>query len=603
MSYNSILSSKLQEMQRLLKLFPSEFSAKYGVHGASQMADPEFDVEVSQEFKMLMDESTSAQYESQVGKPWKSAKNVKGHFYWGDRDSGKTTGMERTAEDYYHQGLNIWHIWGARSYENWFWPINMNCRAKWQKTRDMPDKLQALLKGRLHCDCHEAIPEVLVFPDYKEVDKWSVLRFNGRVWKSVQEYRDAVQQGLMPFEITKEDRKLLHEGKLYKPDFMQPEIDLIKIAYVTIPKGVETSETFKKQWIKIILEARKEGRVVGVTPQIFEGDKDKFLVVGKIFELIPDIADEYFQKLTPEQVGQMRGVDHPVPEEGTATDKPWTPREKSWNKILIVANELGTIAPNNKYSRQVESKNAKRPIVDMIPELRHMGSGVWFLGDLQNPDDLNSSVRPQANNVIVKRATKELLGAEFEPFFRKIAEVRYNEFLKFGFEVTTPEDERFVPTEVRNYVNSKIPRIEELPKNKGYVLFRNGEYFLETFDMPTFHHRKEGESFRGITGITWTINKKKLEETQGSADKKDAKGGGKKEKAENEMKVLKLAVQLKKQDKDWQEVLDELRIQQKDGKIPVTKITNLTHQSISNKVRGIPELVTLLESKDDEAKT
>lgn len=522
-------------------------------------------------------------------------------------NSGKTTGMEETAEDYYNQGLNIWHIWGARSYENWFWSVNLNCRAKWQNTRNMPEEMQEQLDGRIHCDCHRAIPSVLIFPDYKDVDKWSVLRFNGRVWKSIQEYSDAVQAGLMPFEITPENRKLLHEGKLYKPDFLQPEIDLIKIAYVTIPKGVESSEIFKKQWIKIVLDARTEARVIGLTPQIFEGDKDKFLVVGEIFKLIPDIADEYFQKLTPEQVGKMRGVGHPIPEEGTDTDRPWTPREKGWNKFVVIANELGTIAPNNKYSRQVESKNAKRPIVDMIPELRHMGSGVWFLGDLQNPDDLNSSVRPQANNVIVKRATKELLGTEFEPFFRKVEEVRYREFLKFGFEVKAVEDERFVPIEVKNYVNSKHPRIEELPSNKGYVVFRNGEYFLETFKMPSFHHRKEGESFRQLTGITWSINKKKLEETQGEGTKKDAKGGGRKEKQENEFKVLKVAVQLKKSGMDYNDVLVELRkresLNEKDGGIPKTTITSLTDKTLSNKIRKIEEFRTLLDSNTDMPKT
>ena len=552
------------------------------------MSKLEYD-DYSQEFKELFDESAPKEHEREVDKPWQSAKEVKAHFFWGDRGSGKSTAMEETAVSYYKEGLNVWHIWGARSYENWFWCVNLNCRAKWMNAKHLPQEMADKLDDRLHCDCHEAFPTVLVFTEYKEVYKFSLLRYNGRVWKSIEEYTDAVKRGLISPEISHEERKLLYEGKLFKPDFLQPTRDLVTIAYVTIPKNTEKEEIFKKQWIKIVTDARKEHRVVALNPQIFEGDMDKFRVVGQIFKLVPDIADEFFQKLTEDEVGRMRGLDYPVAE------SEWTPEEKGWNKIVIVVNELRTIAPNSKFSPQKGATEAKRPIVDMIPELRHFGSGVWFMGDLQNPDDLNSSVRPQANNVVIKSATEDLLGKEFEKFFRRINEIRSKEFARWGFIVNEQEEERFVPIDVKSYVNGKFPRIEELTKNKGYVIFRNGEYFLETFGMPSFHHRREGESFRAITGIRWTLNKKKLDEDSDSG-KSSAKGGGKLAKRETETKVLTEAVRLKKTGKEWIEVLNELKTMEANGLIPKTKVTLLTDKTLSNKVRKSPELVKLLES-------
>jgi len=35
------------------------------------------------------------------------------------------------AKELHKQGLNIWHIWEARSFENLFWAINKDCKKKY----------------------------------------------------------------------------------------------------------------------------------------------------------------------------------------------------------------------------------------------------------------------------------------------------------------------------------------------------------------------------------------------------------------------------------------------------------------------------------------
>lgn len=588
MSHNSRLSGNLREMHRLIKLFPSEFDAKYGVHGGSGQQliydYSELDKKVEENFNELLRESETGQYTRQVDIPWKSAQQVRIHFFWGDRGQGKSSAMEKTAEDYYNEGLNIWHLWGARSYENLFWAVNMNCRKKYgeEALKQFTDEQRSQLEGRLHCDCHKAFPIMWIVPNYIDFDRDSLDRFNGRIWKDWDEYLEAVRNGWVSPDITREEKEKIMAGKMRKPDYLQPEKDMIKIAFIPIPKNIESQYSFKKAFVKAVLEARLERRVVVMNPQIFDGETDKFKVIAEIFRIMPNIAEEYFNELSALDVAQMRGIPIAPPR------SEWTPQELSWGKILVVINELRTVAPNNKYSPQKGSSDSKRPIVDVIPELRHLR--VWFMGDLQNPDDLNSSVRPQANNVVIKSATKDLLGQEWNSFFAQIEALRTKLFAQWGYEnVKEKDDEKRVPLAVINMVNSRFPRIEELPKNKGYVVYRNGEFLLKTFDFPSFHHKKEGEKFRELTKIKWTVNEKKLGRGIGDTTEniENAKVNSKKE---NNTKALEKAIELYKEFGDWNKIPAELRKLEQTGGIPATENSSLTGKALSNKINRNEDL-------------
>ena len=54
-------------------------------------------------------------------------------LFQGMRGSGKGVSVESTAEKLYREGINIWHIWSARSFENLFWMINLDCKEKYDK--------------------------------------------------------------------------------------------------------------------------------------------------------------------------------------------------------------------------------------------------------------------------------------------------------------------------------------------------------------------------------------------------------------------------------------------------------------------------------------
>jgi len=60
-------------------------------------------------------------------------------LFQGMRGSGKGVAVDKTAEELYHQGINIWHIWGARSFENLYWAINKNCKVHYDKIKIVAD--------------------------------------------------------------------------------------------------------------------------------------------------------------------------------------------------------------------------------------------------------------------------------------------------------------------------------------------------------------------------------------------------------------------------------------------------------------------------------
>lgn len=566
-------------------------------------SDFEKDMEVSSVFQRLYDKSVDPHFVPNKIKPWKNAKFVRLHFFFGDRGNGKSVAMEETAEHYYNEGLNIWHIWAARSFENLFWCVNLQCGLKWeQDMRKLPLEKQKILKNRPHCRCNNAKPILIINPEYREWDMKSVEIFNGtyEYWTSIDEYRKAVAMGWISPEITSQDRKLLYEGKLKKPEFLKEKNNLIKIVNVPIPKNAETKIEFKKAFFKAALMAREEKRILVFNPSLCVGSDDKFKIIGEIMTLAFDYADEHLKELTEEQVGQMRGINSPIPY------AEWSKREKGWNKVCIVLNELRSIAPTNKYSPQVGSRDSKRPIVDLVPELRHVN--IWLLADLQQPDDLNASVRPMANTVILKGGGRDLFGDEYSKLFDYIEKVRQNEFRKRGFYIGTKDDEKFVPVEVKNIINERHPRIDELDKDKGYVTWKNGEYILRSFGFPTFHHRQEGENFWQVTGIKSWINERKVVKNSEKEGGKESKTSGKNKK-ESTYFLCNYAADLflegnGKWDDIPKKILEKKDTLVKEHNIPeelVLGVASLNGKSLNNKVRGIKEIATKLDKHKFDA--
>jgi len=366
----------------------------------------------------------------------------------GSRGSGKGVAVDAIAEKLYKEGHLILHIWGARSFENVYWAINKNCGKHYQKMKKLLEGftvekttmkqwakqngfsddereyyLQLMinsglitisgekkysiaesgfewLKGfSLHCKCNKAYPILWIVPDYIDIDQESLDRFNGGYWKDFEEYSRCLK------EITPEEKELLNQGKLKKPECFQPE-PLIKVRQITIPTSQQRKEVFRVQFTEIVIDARKEHRVVVMNPAIYEGSSDKFEVFTEIFRMIPFLMNKsgHFTPLTESDVGKAR--------------KYWTKKQKSWHKVSIIINELRSVAPSSKMHGEKSVSPSKKAIFDYIPEARHYKT--WFVGDYQNPEDLYAGVRYQANLTIIKQASRNILGDKWTWLFDKM---------------------------------------------------------------------------------------------------------------------------------------------------------------------------------------
>jgi len=524
---------------------------------------------------------------------WVDSEEPQVILFQGMRGSGKGVAVDYIAEKLYQQGINIWHIWGARSFENIYWAINKNCLKHYSKIKIIADAFfdethcggigsRCISKGMnradydkyleimiqqkiiervddkrikltkigfelhnrklLHCNCTRAFPILWIVPDYIEIDQESLDRFNGFYWSGLEEYKNYF------LEITTKEKELLSENKLKKPkEFCSKP--LIIVRQITPPTNSSRKEKFQEQFTKIILEARKEHRIVVMNPAIFEFAQDKFDTLAEIIRMIPYLMNKsgHFKPLTEGIVGKPR--------------KYWNKWQKSWHKVAIVINELRSVAPSSRLSGERESSKSKKAVFDFIPEARHMKT--WFLGDYQNPEDLYAGVRYQANIVVIKRASRNILGNDWAWLFDKIKNDRIGFLRKYCHaDIERPEDvyKYEKHPKVREFLNDRRPRTDELPDNKGYVTFPNGEIKLQRFEMPTFHHKTSLEDFQLDTGITWKVNYTKKPKTQDTSE-------AKLQKSQREKIQKKIDYMVTVEKKSFKEVKDELVILEESGEI------------------------------------
>jgi len=152
---------------------------------------------------------------------------------------------------------------------------------------------------------------------------------------------------------------------------------------------------------------------------------------------------------------------------------------------------------------------------------------IWFIADYQNPDDLYAGVRYQANIMIIKKASRNILGDDWGWLFAKIETDqmryfawRYNEQLEKKEQLY---QYRKIP-EVMSFLNKYRPMVDDLDENSGYVVYPNNSIQKVTFPLPKFHHKQSGDDFMSDTGISWKVVKdKKLIPTESDKPEKTPK--------------------------------------------------------------------------------
>lgn len=513
----------------------------------------------------------------------------------GMRGGGKSALGDELLQKYYDRHFTCLHLFSGRSLENLYPVINKGCNEHFRKIklymknefyypqyrptgylftlqeRDYYMKLaerggfvekklngkwkitnagDELLKNqRLHCRCSKAIPILLLVPDYVKFDQESVDRFNGCFWKDFDECKKYIK------ELTREEKELLKQEKLRKPDCLIPK-PLFKYRHFTVPNTEVRKNKFVEEWTESVLMAREEHRILVMSPLFFRGDH-KFQTIAGIASYHPTLmlTSGHFDSLTEAQVGKPYNR--------------WNNKEKNWDKIAVFIDEARSVIPSSKMHGEKGAGASKKEIFDKVPEMRQFKTWLFLL--YQNPTDVYDGVRVQDNMTVIKRTHLGLAGEYWKWIFKKVLIGRWG-LIRRVFQI---DDEEFdesrmnklewklkyqAPNALRQ-INSIRPKIDDMDSDKAYVV-RNGDIKLIKNGMASWHHRQELETFSGDTGIKWCFDTNRLpEESEKKPLKADAKQ--RKELKKQAFEILKQQWEVEKN--DWNSILHHMIELQEQG--------------------------------------
>ena len=412
----------------------------------------------------------------------------------GARGAGKSYLGDSLLEIYHRNGFTCLDLFSAPFYENYFW---------------------CLPKVGLNADGQpytKRIPITIIAPESMITDQEGIDRFNSQV------------------------------------NTRYPLVRLVKIPTATVKPYSEQNEKILEILTSEILRCRTERRIMTFNTSAFPVEKVMFLTLEIIFRGILKVANEYFDQLTPEDLG-----------------RPLTKMEKSYHKMAFQLREIGQLFPSMmKGDQSGYSKNTKKGFLEFVRLARHGSiSGVF---DYQNTGDAISSIRNQIDVWCIKKWNKQLAGDQFDWIFpvikakrEKIAE--HFRFNKLGWQ----------------YADSSYPIIESLNKTWFYGLIDG--YNPKLFPVPALgiRHKEPVDKWQKITGI-------KLIHDQSLIEQSTSQGRTKVSKKDEKELFDRLTKEKSIKGMTWGDVASKLSIEQKNGTLLCSiDLTTISEQSLSSK--------------------
>lgn len=389
------------------------------------------------------------------------------------KGAGKSNTLEWAGQQLFDRGWTGLDIWAAPNGENWFYPINFNHRTEYlEMVAKDPAK-----KGVIHCNCNRTYPIMIICPDTKKFDQYSIDLFNDTIIRSKEWWiHYCIRNNIFPVEFRKEMiGKKIEVSK-------QP---LITVKYLPEPtQNGSNHEMFRMMMIDSVLQCRKEGRYLTFNPMIWDKEFPRFKAIDLTVRLLEYMKYTYFMPQTDDVLEPIRqkirmGRKLNINEL----------RLYNWDKMFVIAREFGELTASNLRA-ETNSTITKRAFLMFIRRSRH--AQITLLGDYQNPDDVFPSIRDQADIFLLKRAPRRLFGQGWNWLFEKIERERQAIFNKHGL------------TRYSNDLANRLyPRIEQLANNYLYAVYPDDSFVLWKIPSPDFHHKKAEEHFRVITGIMW----------------------------------------------------------------------------------------------------
>jgi len=482
----------------------------------------------------------------------------------GSRNSGKSACQELFLESLFEKGWTVFDAWCA-GMESMFYCVCLGCRKKredkisklkqeLEKAHEIRDaeKSDEIIKQisekrtELGCICHKRYPITILCHETVNVDQKSLDKING-VFYSKEEWYEKRGHGVGLPEFDPENPPM-------KPPSYRP-IELIKVVKLPHPtkkNGTKTNKEIERIFTDTLVSCRTERRILCYVPALFPDDFARYKTIGVIITALPEVMANNFKPFSEDELG--------IPKSS------FTKYQKNHHRMCLLLRELGSIAPNNMKGNEF-AHFTKRGVLSIIRESRHIG--VTILADCQRIEDVFTSIRAQSSTIILKNTSNSLLGDELLFVKKWIEKMHEKTFSKFGYN-----------DQVKEYVHTKYPPLNQLDKNYCYVVFSDD--FISLTEIPnTNHHKKqEDDNLEKLIGFSYTVDEELLESLQ---NKKTEKSEGV---SEDEKKLFRLIYRLRNpkegKGESWKIIKQELVEKQNGGEFKKSnKFKDMDHESIA----------------------
>lgn len=389
------------------------------------------------------------------------------------RGEGKSYLLESYAEEAYLKGYTILDLHGADNLENAFWVF----------PSEDPE-----------CENPIRIPITLIAQESIIYDQKEVDFFNSRQMTEQEWYEQ------FPYAINH-----MIFNSVYPPriPFKKKLLEIETIPPVTNSKAEYETEANQKaldKLVKIILNCTANGRIFVLNRMMFASERQYFWTLELIVRNLVGIADKYYLRLEPEDVGLPKGTPR----------KFMRPRKRNHHRIMVVTRELGEICPSRsiKGDKTGESLSVKKAFFNFIRKARH--PQIDWIADWQRNNDVEDAIRSQADKWVFKRYNDDLGGDDKKNFFDLLKNIRHAVVEKYGK----------VKGEIIN--RSNYPRIEKLDQ-KYHYLWISGEIHLKRVRKCRHLHKEPWHRFWQKSGIHFDHDYTKVKEEKevGKAKSKD----------------------------------------------------------------------------------
>ncbi len=306
----------------------------------------------------------------------------------GIKGGGKSVVVEKVGQELLDAAWTILDLNGAPNLESAYWVVNKDCRSAYLQQLEE----NKILRGAPHCNCHKQYPILLICPETKQFDQYSIDSYNGFVIKSRQWYLDYCRENeIYPIEF---------QNSMIGKKIETNKLPLIEVKYLPEPSLNSSNHVaFKNLMTDAILHCRDQGRVLVFNPMLWQREFAKFKALELIIKMLEEVKNQHFLPQPPEIVNPIKAKVRA----GSRISKE-EKRLLSWQHMGVLIREASDLTAG-VLKVETHSTLTKKALLGFIRRSRHIGCTLVL--DTQRPDDVFVGIRDSFSIVLPRMEFEE----------------------------------------------------------------------------------------------------------------------------------------------------------------------------------------------------